>query len=818
MSARARVLVVDDEALNRYMIEAILDSEGYEILHAATGEIALETIAREAIDIVLLDVMMPGIDGIEVCRRIRGELARPMLPVVLISALSDAGSRTRGKQAGADDFLTKPIHQDELVARTHNLILLREYYALGERLRAVAEVEARRWRFVSSVATAVAGCMTYESVTSTLLDHLRIELRATATAYLECQGGALGLISRAPRPEGIAGELAATVACGFAAAERITKAPGGDQARLLAILGVEEALVIPLGDREQALGVFCIGRDVGFSPAEHEMLVALAPHIANGIVNVRSHLRAVEALLVREREREQAQAALRLSEERHRLLFESSPLPIWIVERKGEQIVAVNEAFVKLSGYSRAELAGMTLPDLAPGGTMPPFGGRRVRCSDGGIAELDVTEHDMVLDGAEVRVSIGVDTTQSRWVEEQLRQSQKMEAIGQLAGGVAHDFNNILAAILANAELARETVGERHAALMEIGEIEYAARMGADVTRQLLTFSRKQRREVEVLEIDRVVGRLEKLLTRIVRAHIETSWTLAAGHSTIMSDASQIEQVVMNLVINACDAMPSHGRLAISTADVEVDAALATRLGLTPGSFVTLSVADTGSGMTPVTVARIFEPFFTTKPVGKGTGLGLSTVFGIVKESGGAIVVESEVGRGTTFRIYLPRHGQETTAFPRETAPQPHSPGTETILLVEDNESLRAVVRRQLTGWGYRLIEARSGAHALELLEQPHDPIDLLVTDVVMPGVDGRTLATVLRATRPELKVIFMSGYAEHASVSPDTFSFDSYYIEKPFGSQLLARTIRTALQAPRRRPTSRHPNMMRGASGSSLE
>ena len=804
-----RVLVVDDEELNRCLIAAILGQRGYEIVHACDGAQALALVAHGDIDLVLLDVMMPGVDGIEVCRRIRQD--HLLLPIVLISAVSDAKSRTLGKEAGADDFLGKPIHDAELVARTRNLLLIREYYAVGERLRCDAEIEAHRWRFIADVATAVTGCIGYDAVIAALAEQLGLEFAIQSAMYAELTPTGFApcairpvreLPARIPWPSEM--EPGMTVAC--------LHAGQGDS--MAAILGLANVVALPMFDRGAVVGVVFLARPAIFDGHELATLRALAPHVGNGIVNVRSHLAAVAELLSTENERKRTQAALRLSEERHRLLFEGSPLPIWVVDLQTDRVVAVNSAFVRLCRFDREALESMTTPDLFMLGPSPGDRGvARLQCRDGTVAELQVTSHTMMLDDVQVAVAVGVDVTQSRRVEEQLRQSQKMDAIGQLAGGVAHDFNNILAAILANAELALDELGAHSSVSAELNEIIGASRFGADVTRQLLAFSRKQRRPPHVFELDDCVARFNKLVVRLVGANVRVVSRLVGG-GPINADPSQLEQLIMNLVVNARDAMPGGGELTIETDVADVDLQLAGQLGVAPGRFVTLAISDTGCGIDPAVVDRIFEPFFTTKEVGKGTGLGLAMVFGIVRETAGAISVKSEVGRGSTFRVYFPYSDSVPEhIIDLQSSPTARLGGSETILLVEDNNPLRSAMSRQLRSWGYRLIEARDGAHAVDVLDACADQIDLVITDLVMPGLDGRALAEHITTNRLAVKVLFMSGYADHAAVTKSA-DRPELFLEKPFTSGRLSQMIARALTRGVAKPDGSPPAARAGAAG----
>jgi two-component system cell cycle sensor histidine kinase/response regulator CckA len=377
--------------------------------------------------------------------------------------------------------------------------------------------------------------------------------------------------------------------------------------------------------------------------------------------------------------------------------------------------------------------------------------------------------------------------------EEQLRQAQKMEAIGVLAGGVAHDFNNILSVVLTVSEMLIDDLPAGNPMRDELVEIKTAAERAADLTRQLLAFSRQQIIEPRILDLNEVINKMDKLLRRLVRADITLSTLPAPGLGLCKSDAGQIERVVMNLVVNAIDAMPGSGRLTIETKNVELDTTYAqTHFGVKPGPYVMLAVSDTGVGMDKATLTRIFEPFFTTKEKGKGTGLGLSTVFGIVEQSGGSVWVYSEPGRGTTFKAYFPRTDDLPRA-PIVAAPRPTAQGTETILLVDDDEQIRRVVKLILQRDGYRVLDAASPGEALRASEEHPAPIDLLLTDVVMPEMTGRQLADSLAPRRPKMKVLFMSGYTDGALVGE--LASGSAFIQKPLTPNSLKQKVREVLE-----------------------
>ena len=379
--------------------------------------------------------------------------------------------------------------------------------------------------------------------------------------------------------------------------------------------------------------------------------------------------------------------------------------------------------------------------------------------------------------------------------EAQLRQSQKMEAIGRLAGGVAHDFNNLMTAVIGYGELLLLRCTDE-GMRKDVREILKAGQRASDLTRQLLAFSRKQVLQPTVLSFNTVVGNVERMLRRLIGEDIDLVVKLEGGLWNARADASQLEQVIVNLVVNSRDAMPSGGTLTIETGNVRLDEEyVRSHPEVVAGPHVLLAVTDSGTGMTPATQARLFEPFFTTKPQGKGTGLGLSTVYGIVRQSGGSISVYSEVGRGTTFKVYFPRVADPTS--PEDTQVPPDDArlrGTEAVLLVEDEDSVRGLARSVLTTYGYCVLEAANGSEALLLSERFTGPIHLLLTDVVLPKLGGREVADRLTATRPAMRVLFMSGYTENAIVHDGTLDPDTAFLQKPFIPERLARKVREVL------------------------
>jgi PAS domain S-box-containing protein len=386
-------------------------------------------------------------------------------------------------------------------------------------------------------------------------------------------------------------------------------------------------------------------------------------------------------------------------------------------------------------------------------------------------------------------------------LEEQLRRSQKMEAIGRLAGGVAHDFNNMLMAIIGCSEILLAALPEDEPLRREVEEIRKAGERAGELTRQLLIFSRRQVLQPKVIDLNAVVSDTDKMLRRVIGEDIELETVLHPHLGRVKADPGQLEQVIINLAINARDAMPEGGRLTLETLNVDLDESYSRDHAMVkPGHYVMLAVSDTGTGMDEETQAHIFEPFFTTKAQDKGTGLGLATVYGTVQQSGGYIYVYSEIGRGTTFKLYLPRVAATAHRSPQVAAKTPQLVGTETILLVEDDAVVRELVQRTLGIYGYKVLQAANGPEALSICQSNDEPIDLMLTDVVMPQMSGRELAEAVAKCRPEIKVLYMSGYSGEAVVRGGMLGQDMPFLQKPFTPDALTRKIRQALSHSRRR------------------
>ena len=512
-----------------------------------------------------------------------------------------------------------------------------------------------------------------------------------------------------------------------------------------------------------------------------------------------------------DRARQRAEDGLRRSEAQYRQIFENDVTGD-LVSLPDGTIVEGNHAFARIFGFSspaeargssdallfprpvvREELLGRLLDERILSSlelALRRQDGKPVHVHANVVGSFDER-------GALERVSwYFLDRTEQKQLEEQLRQSQKMEAVGLLAGGVAHDFNNLLTVINSYSDLIQRRLGTGQNAIAEmIAEIRSAGDRASQLTRQLLAFGRKQVLAPVSLDLNGLVGGVESMLRRLIGEDITVSCELGARSPTVYADRGQIEQVVLNLALNSRDAMPQGGRIAIATRDVVVDAARAAlHPGVASGSYVALVVADSGHGMDAETCARIFEPFFTTKGAGKGTGLGLATVYGILRQSGGFVEVESAPGQGATFTVYLPRDPGQTPRRARQSTQGHVVRGVETVLLVEDEDSIRALCRQVLVEQGYRVIEARHGEEALARTTGQLDGIDLLITDVVMPQMGGRALADRVQGERPGIKVLYISGYTDddivRHGVSEDSVSF----LPKPFTPQMLLRRVREVL------------------------
>jgi PAS domain S-box-containing protein len=568
-------------------------------------------------------------------------------------------------------------------------------------------------------------------------------------------------------------------------------------------IGMVELLVIPLPPRLPTTGFLML-------------LVVLVSGVL--VMVLRRHQDALGR--IRLQTMHANEHAARRSERHYRTLFETVTDGIFLVSRD-EKVVEGNRAACRQLGYTREELLGMPLTQLVPPEALDHLaevqrevaakGFVRVDAShrrkDGTIYPVELTVSMTEVDGAPAFMAVTRDVTERRRAEEdrrrledQLQHAVKMESIGRLAGGVAHDFNNLLTAILGNVEIANHRLRRKESVEDLLGEVREAAVSAAGLTRQLLAFSRRQIVEPRLVDLNDLIAHMHKMLVRLIGEDIELRTLPGQGLATVRVDPGLVEQVLMNLAVNARDAMAGGGVMIVETAAVTLDEEYKRSHPLVePGPYVRLAISDTGSGMSDEVKRHLFEPFFTTKPRGEGTGLGLATIYGAIRQSNGHVEVYSEVGKGTTFKIYLPAESGAPEALTPTPDPRSVAGGSETILVVEDDDRVRNIVTRVLRDAGYHVLVASSGEAALALAGSEGAPIHLLITDVVMPGMNGRQLADRLAQAHPETRTLFSSGYTENIIAHHGVLERGIEFMSKPYTIDLLTRRVREVLdRAPR--------------------
>jgi len=666
-SSQGTILLVDDTPASLRFVAEHLESAGYGVMVAEEGGEAIERARLVAPDLILLDIMMPGLDGITVCRRLKEDPVTASIPVIFLTSLSQSETIVAGFAAGGVDFLTKPVQLDELLARVRTHLAL---HRLQDQLEARVEERTR--------------------------------------------------------------ELAA-------ANQRL---------------------------RDEVV------------------------------------------------ERERAESTLRASEERYRELYENNPAMYFTVDTAG-RILSANRFGAEQLGYGVEELIGSPVVNLfhpddravalkqvgvcvAAPGRMFSWELRKVRRDGSGLWVKELARAVARPDGSIVIFIVCEDVTARHLLEAQLRQAQKMEAFGQLAGGVAHDFNNIMSVVLGQAELALDDGVLPEPVRDALKDIRDASLRARNLTRQLLVFSRRQELQFEAVDFNAVVTDVAGLLGRLIGEHIALDLALCGEPVPVFGDAGMLGQVIVNMAVNARDAMPAGGRLQIATARRSIAAEAVERaMHGAPGEFVALTMTDTGTGMAPEVMARIFEPFFTTKEVGQGTGLGLATSLSIVQQHGGWIDVESVPGQGTSFHVLIPCRAGLPHRPPRPAPSRGVLRANQgTVLLVEDETSVRRVASRSLERLGFRVIEASDGEEALEAWHEHRDQIDLVLTDIVMPGkISGRALARRLREESPTVRVALMTGYdPEVLAQKLADQDRDLPHIQKPFTVEAFAEFLRRVM------------------------
>jgi len=772
------ILLIDAEHDRRVAMMAQLRAAFPEaqVLTADSAQAGLELALAEDPDVIFLDLSTPDTDGLDLCRRLASDPRTENIPcVALTGARTTTEHRREALSVGAEAFLSEPFDEPELLALVAAMARLK-CAGVTERTPEEVALQESEERFRRAVVHSPLPTMIHAedgavvqvsdswcAITGYARDELSSIARWTELAYDEERSVARDVI---------------------------------DALYALNASRHEGKFVIRVKDGSRRTWDFSTA-PLGRASDGRRLVISVAMDVT---------------------EQERAEAEGRESAKRYRDLFEANivgaALHEIICDDQGQpcdyRFLSVNSAFEEMTGLVAEDVIGRTVLEVLPQ-TEPIWIERYGRVALTGVPDrfeqfavsldrhYEVSAYSpqpgqfavLVLD-VSARKRAEVEREQ---LEEQLAASQKMEAIGMLAGGVAHDFNNLLSVILSFSEMVLEDLAEPDPMREDMLEVQHAGQRGAALTRQLLAFSRKQVLQPEPLDLNTTATGLEKMLRRILGEDIEFVLTLAPDLGLVHADPGQVEQVLMNLVVNARDAMLDGGSLTIETSNVELDDEYALHhVGMTPGPHVRFTVADTGCGIDEETKARIFEPFFTTKQKGRGTGLGLSTVYGIVQQSGGNIIVHSELGRGTTFEVHLPRHSSER-AIPGEAEEvRVRAMGSETVLVVDDEAAIRKIARRSLEAAGYTVLTAASGDEALETAAQYEGEIHLLLTDVVMPRMGGRVLAEALLKARPTLEVLYMSGYTDDAILQHGVLQAGTHFIAKPFGGNQLTRKVRDVL------------------------
>jgi PAS domain S-box-containing protein len=810
-----RILIAEDSRTQAEDLRDLLDEEGFAAEVAVNGREALERVRLARPDLILSDLVMPEMDGFAFCQAIKSNVETRSIPFVLLTQLNTPGGIAGGLQHGADDFIAKPY--DEVM--------------LLERIRAILAASA-----ASTVLSEPGQKELPLERASLLLDQREQALRASYEFLEQLIAASPGVVLRGdPYGEAI-NYISPNVEAvlGLTVEETLrsrrflsTRIHAEEREQVLASLRRAHAeghdhweTECRMGHRDGTYRWFYVS--VRFDRKQWETRGPMVAHLLDITLrkDAEARLQRLNETLERQviertaaaeeraRELSRSEAALRQSNATLRTLIVSAPLAIVSLDLEG-RVSQWNPAATQIFGWREEDVVGGVLPfflDDATAEFQRVFASARR-----GELLINLELRLKKADGFSVAVSLwaaplfdeagcvnGVmvmleDVTERKQLEAQFRQAQKMEAFGQLAGGVAHDFNNMLAVIngytdllLLNKDLAPSVRGS-------LTEIQRAGERASGLTRQLLAFTRQQLLEPKVVDLSTIAADTVRMLRRLIGEDITLINQLKPG--LVRVDSGQMEQVLMNLVVNARDAMPRGGALTIETRSLEVTRANEPPCSAPPGSYVMLAVSDNGTGMTEEVRARLFEPFFTTKEPGKGTGLGLATTYGIVTQSGGYIDVESQIGCGTTFRIYIPRVAKEA---PEAGAPAVSgaSRGTETVLLVEDEAMVRELVRSMLESRGYTVMEAASPGEALHLYHRYTGEIHVLLTDIVMPGMSGRELYEHLLFVSPELKVLYMSGYTDDEVVRHGVLRAESSFIGKPFTAVNLGSKLREVLDS----------------------
>ncbi len=792
------ILVVDDEPQHIELLEAYLLPQGYEIVKATNGEEALEILSDNPIDLILLDVMMPGMDGFEVIRRVRQDQAQRLLPIILVTVLQETEDRIKGIEAGCDDFISYPVDKLELLARVRSLLRVKAYNDLMRNYQKELEFEVtRRTEEIKHVL---------ENLQQDIIVRKRAEenLRESEERYKALFDRSLDLVYTMDI-EGrfIDANQAALNRLGYTRPEirslNFASLLSEDQLPL-AIKILEEIRETGI---QKTLIEFRLWRKDG-TPVYVETQGSSV--ISNGTpIAIQAIARDITA-------RKQAERDLEGSEAKMRSILDNIGIGVALISpnmevldlnhRMREWFPAIDPGqhpicYRAFNDPPREEVCDYcpthkTLQD----GLVHEATAQTPRA--GGVQNYRIVSSPILNASGEVTAAIEMveDITEKLSLESQVRQAQKMEAVGRLAGGVAHDFNNMLGIILGYTQMALDGAGPGTLLHDNLTEIQEAAQRSVELTRQLLAFARKQTIDPQVLDLNETVEGMLKMLRRLIGEDINLAWQPESGLWPVKMDLGQVEQILANLCVNARDAIKHVGKVTIETGNAVFDQAYcADHPGFVPGEYTLLAVSDDGCGMDKGTLDHIFEPFFTTKEVGQGTGLGLATVYGIVKQNNGFINVYSEPGKGTTFKVYLARQAGQAVDIQEESeGALPLSQG-ETVLVVEDEVALLKLAGGILNKLGYIVLTASAPGKALRLVEQYTGEIHLLMADVILPEMNGRDLAERIKAIRPTMKCLFMSGYTADVIAHRGMLDEGVQFIPKPFSVRELAAKVRTVLE-----------------------
>jgi two-component system, cell cycle sensor histidine kinase and response regulator CckA len=778
-----RVLLVDDDATQIKLCRLRLHEAGFEVEMAASAHEALEKAKRRPPDAILSDVLMGEVDGFAFCRLVREEPTLAGVPLILLSAhYRDEPDQQLATRVGAVALVSRtPSFDAELRAlqsclrdRRHQKTEAPDVALYEQHLRTNAN------QLTKLLAQATQAEERYRTLFQNAHDAITVLTRDGVIVEVnERWRDILGIA-----PESMIGRHIRD----FAPHGHEASNDARYESSIAAGSGRAQAVPIKRADGKTIYMEFSLA----VVEVQGQELVLSIGH------NVTSSVEATRALAA--------------AEEKYRSLVERFPDVVWTCTADGT-ITFMTANCERIMGYTAEQMCAedmdTRLSRIHPDDRAIVSASFRRFGEDG--TSFDVEYRRRHPDGrwiwlrnrsaasyrrAGVQYIEGVcsDITERKRLEESLRQAQKMEAIGQLTGGIAHDFNNLLAAILANSHFLIEDLAEHDPRRTDAEDIRAAAERAAALTRQLLAFSHRQLLEPTVVDLNSAILGVERMLRRVIGEDIDFSVLPGEHLAAVRVDVGQLEQVVMNMVVNARDAMPNGGSLTIQTSNVDLDAThSAQEVGAPPGRYVMLSISDTGVGMDSATRQRIFEPFFTTKALGKGTGLGLATCYGIVKQSGGHIAVQSELGQGTVFRIYLPQVNAQPMMVSKPTT-RMELEGSETILLVEDDARVRHAVSRVLESRGYRVLIAQNGLEAMELAQRYRGPIDLVLSDLILPGASGPEVVREVQAHTGSARALFMSGHTDHAVLRDGALQQAVNFIQKPFAPDALAKKVREVL------------------------